>query len=537
MSELFLGLGLFFLGMQMVGENLRRLSGASFQRAMLAATKSPVAGALAGTLFGALMQSATAVTFILVSMFRSGTVTAAGALPVILFCNVGLTALAFITSLDIHPIVAWFVGLSGIAAGILRESIWKAFAGFLLGLGLILFGLESIGGGAAPLEEAHWFRDMLEFASSSPLLGFAVGFAAAALLQSNTGATMLIITLASTGGFTLPEAAPIIYGTNLGAIVLRAFLAVNLDGVSVRLVRFEDLFCLVSGGIMICLHYAELAGVPLLMAGVQAIAGPISLQLALVFLVSNLLPALLLFPVRGRMLKLLEQMFPGKPDVGALKYLSDSAAADPSSALPLERCEIGHLISRIEVGAKASDGPAQDTEPTGIFAEVSNKIETFNGKLMSKNTLTHEEISSLQLLRGLLSQARLLEETIRDFNDSAQRLLDAGAPHDQVEQLVAAVNELLTLGHTCMHHQDSAATEELREKTRRSGDFLPGLRKLITELRESSGETTQPAVELREQLEQTAWILHRMAKSIQHLNAGKLARPRKAVAKPESKGN
>jgi len=537
MGELFLGLGLFFLGMQMVGENLRRLSGPSFQNAMLATTNSPTLGALAGTAFGALMQSATAVTFILVSMFRSGNVTAAGTLPVILFCNVGLTALAFITSLNIHPIVTWFVGLSGIAAGVLRDSTWKVVAGFLLGLGLILFGLQSIGAGAAPLEEAHWFNAMLDFSTSSPLIGFVVGFAAAALLQSNTGATMLVITLAGTGAFTLETAAPIIFGTNLGAIVLRAFLSVNLDGHSARLVRFEDLFCVVSGVLMLLLFYVEVAGVPLLLGGVRAMSSDIALQLAMVFLVSNLLPALVMFPLRGRTLKALEKLFPGKPDRSALKYLSNHAASDPNLALKMERLEIGHLVSRIEARAEASESPAEDTEATGIFAEVSTRIESFNGELLSKSSLTRPEISYLQRLRGLLSLSRLLEETVRSFNNSAQMLADLGAPKDALDQLFGEINSMIQLTHDCVHRRDSDATEKLRVLTRRSGEHLPQLRELVHQLRESSEDATHPAVEIRDQVEQIAWILHRFSKLIETLNGEKFVSGRKVEAVANAKGN
>ena len=53
------------------------------------------------------MQSATGVTFVLVNMVTSGLIEAEAALAVITWTNVGLTALAFVVTLDIHPLVAW----------------------------------------------------------------------------------------------------------------------------------------------------------------------------------------------------------------------------------------------------------------------------------------------------------------------------------------------------------------------------------------------------------------------------------------------
>jgi phosphate:Na+ symporter len=113
-------LGLFFLGLRLIGENLRRLYGSSFRNVIKRTTHSPLFGAGLGTLAGAVMQSATAVTFILVSLTDSGLIKAGAAAPIIVWCNVGLTALAFVTTLNIHPIVAYIVGGVGIALGTLR---------------------------------------------------------------------------------------------------------------------------------------------------------------------------------------------------------------------------------------------------------------------------------------------------------------------------------------------------------------------------------------------------------------------------------
>src|SRR5262245_56048254 len=128
LSTLVLGLGLFFLGIQLIGMSLRQLAGPSFGVLVQRTMHSRVLGSLVGVLFGALMQSATAVTFILAGLVSSGLVEAAAALPVIVWCNVGLTALAFVTTLDIHPLVAWLVGGAGVAWGLLHSSRRRAEA-------------------------------------------------------------------------------------------------------------------------------------------------------------------------------------------------------------------------------------------------------------------------------------------------------------------------------------------------------------------------------------------------------------------------
>ncbi|HEU4678879.1 MAG TPA: Na/Pi symporter, partial [Terrimicrobiaceae bacterium] len=167
-NSLILGLGFFFLGLQLIGENLRKLSGSSFRTIIKTTTHSPFLGAGLGVLAGAVMQSATAVTFILVSLTDSGLIKARAAAPIIIWSNVGLTALAFVTTLNIHPLVAYFVGGAGIALGILRIGLWQTVAGSLLGMGLILFGLQEMGTGAAPLKDAAWFQGALSLALAAP---------------------------------------------------------------------------------------------------------------------------------------------------------------------------------------------------------------------------------------------------------------------------------------------------------------------------------------------------------------------------------
>ena len=359
-SALVLGLGLFFLGIQLIGQYLRQLSGESFRSLVGRTTHSIGLAALVGMLFGLLMQSATAVTFILASMVSSGVIEMAAALPIIVWCNVGLTGLAFVTTLNIHPLVAYLVGGAGIASGTLRRQRSHAIAFVLLGMGLILFGLQTMGGGLAPLRGVPWFQRMLATAAAYPLLAFFAGIVAAALLQSNTGTAMLVITLAGAGTLDLHPAAMLIYGSNLGAIALRSFLAIGLGGRALRLVRMEDLFCVASGLLMLGLDLVESSGVPLVRAGVQAVTSDVRVQLALVFLLSNLLPALLLTPSLAWCRSLLEWLvpselgeIPGKP-----RYLTSSALTDPGTAIVLLEKELSRLIGMLKIDPTAEQGAA-----------------------------------------------------------------------------------------------------------------------------------------------------------------------------------
>ncbi len=252
-NSLILGLGLFFLGLRLIGENLRRLYGSSFRNIIKRTTHSPLLGAGLGILAGAVMQSATAVTFILVSLTDSGLIKARAAAPIIMWSNVGLTALAFVTTLNIH--------LSSPTSSAER-ALPSELCGFRFGrrsrarcseLGLILFGLQEMGAGAAPLKDAAWFQSALSFALASSGMTFLAGLLLAVLLQSNSGAAMLIITFASNGVLDLKSAMLMLYGTNLGAIGLRLFLPRGFAASGCAWCAWRTRFVVTSGVLMAAL--------------------------------------------------------------------------------------------------------------------------------------------------------------------------------------------------------------------------------------------------------------------------------------------
>jgi phosphate:Na+ symporter len=515
LSTLVLGLGLFFLGIQLIGMSLRQLSGESFRALVQRTTHSGVQASLVGLVFGGIMQSATAVTFILVGLASSGLITTRGALPIIVWCNVGLTALAFVTTVNIHPMVAWLVGGSGVAWGVLQRVRPRAGAGVLLGMGLILFGLDTMSRGVAPLATTPWFPHMLATGLGHPLVTFTIGIAAAALLQSNTGASMLVITLAGAGLFRLPEAALLIYGSNLGAIALRTVLALGMHGRSLRLVRMEDLFCLTSGVLMLALDLLESAGVPLVRAGVAAMTPDVRLQLALVFLLSNLLPALALMPALGWCHRLLEGLFPDRPvsSPGVPRYLTPQALGDPGTASLLLERELARLVGMLEVHPeRALDG---EHRPDPAFTQLGLAIEQFAARLAATGSVSETQAGRVQSLRGALSTIRHLEDAAGDACIALGRLGDSPGGVEVVQAVEGSLNDLLHEAARVADRPTADAVAPLLERTGKHGAFLDHLRQRIDPGRlAAAGGDRLHAVALLNDVEIVVWVVHRLAKTL-----------------------
>lgn len=456
-----------------------------------------------GFVAGALMQSATAVTFILVSMLGSGMLKARAAAPIIVWSNVGLTMLAFVATLNIHPIVAYVVGGAGIVLGTIRIPTWQSVAGALLGLGLILLGLEEMSAGAAPLKDAAWFHEIIAWAVSSPALTFLAGIAVAALLQSNTGAVLLIITFAANQLVTFPSAMLLIYGTNLGAIGLRLFLSTGLRDAQLRLVRLEDFFCIVSGAVMLALYAIEQTGVPLVSALVRSFGVSISTQLAMVFLLSNLLPALALSPFLRSSQDFLKKIWPDHPappgEAGKPAFINTQALDDPPTALDLMGRELAHLLSLIKVDTRQATA---DDLPPKNFQQLSAAVEAFAVRLGSRNALPAPVTTRLHILRAELSIIRHIEEGVRYFSGAL------GREHGSTP-LRGAMEDLLALAVKAAETGEPALVEEFHRKTKLKGEDM---QRLQTTLPASLSSTA-----LFEDFAIATWTLHRLAKVLAKL--------------------
>jgi len=513
LNALVFGLGLFFLGLRLVSEHLKGLAGGSLRTGLALSTQQPALRVGLGLASGALMQSATAVTFICVSMVAAGLISTPSAAVIIVWCNVGLTALAFIATLNIHPAVAFVVGGAGIVLGVVRVRSWQTVAGVLIGMGLILLGLQQMGEGAAPLRNEGWFRAGIEFASSSPPLAFLAGTLAAAILQSNTGATMMVITLAGAGAIPFQAAAVMIYGTNLGAIALRLLLAQGMQGTALRLVRLEDLFCLVSGLLLMLLYYVELAGIPLVLAFGRWVGSTDEMALAVVFLLSNLLPAILLTPLLPQCAKLLERIWPGEAvhAPGAPHFLSPQALGHPSTALDLLRRELARLIGLIRLGPKP---PEQEGEPPAEFDNLSKAIEDFTLQIAARPNLSAQEIATLHRLRAALSGIRHTEEAGRFY---AGRVAVPGAVNSKNKsRLDGILAGFLSEAASALDRMDAPALAGLAVRSKKHGPFLSGLREEVF----PAGGGNLDSAALFEDFELATWTYHHLMEILSKLPAG-----------------
>lgn len=282
------GMGLFFTGLKFVSNNLKQMTSRRFRSLVARLTDNFWLASLLGTVAGAILQSTSAITFILVSMISSGLITVRKALPIIAWCNVGCTVLVFVAVLDIRLVVLYLLGLAGASFAFERPLKQKNTVGALFGIGMLFYGVELMKTGAAPLQTFPWFNSVMESTRNSYALAFLGGCFLSFVTQSSTAVSVLAISLVQARVLAAEQTIMIIYGANLGSTFSRMILSGGLKGSSKQLAHFQDLFKIAGTAVFVALFYAELwAGVPLVRALVSLLSGKIEKQMALVFLINQ----------------------------------------------------------------------------------------------------------------------------------------------------------------------------------------------------------------------------------------------------------
>lgn len=307
----------------------------------------------------------------------------------------------------------------------------------------------------------------------------------------------------------------LIYGTNLGAIVLRLILAAELRGTPLQLVHFEDLFCLVSGAIMVALFYAEtIFGIPLVQAAIALVTADVKTQLAIAFLVSNLLPAIAMMPVLGQCQSLLARIWPAtaEEDEAKPKYINRRALDDPGTALDLLEREIARYLRSIRdmLAIQASDD--ERTRRFESLGQLATAIGEFVSQLAATSRSPHTN-GRLAVLREALAVAGYLRENAFHLCQSLTFLTDHSPLLPAANQVRSTALKLMDATVSATNSHDAAQLQSLEETTRQRGTLLSQIEQTCRQQAAQCPPVEATALEHSlDNLKMIAWMLHHLAK-------------------------
>lgn len=226
------GLGLFLFGMSTMTSGLRELAGDRLRHWLSRSTRTPFSGMVSGALTTAIVQSSSATTVAVVGFVGAGLLTFTQALGVIFGANIGTTITGWMVAL-----IGFKLKLSTMAlpllfvAGILclfkqkrtLRGTGKALAGFCL----IFLGISYLQEGLAGYRDAFdlsgWSIDHLGGRLLLVLIGCLLTF----VTQSSSATVATALTALNASVLTLPQAAAVIIGADIGTTVTAALATIG----------------------------------------------------------------------------------------------------------------------------------------------------------------------------------------------------------------------------------------------------------------------------------------------------------------------
>jgi phosphate:Na+ symporter len=516
------GVGIFFAGMYLLAENLKKLTGSRFRRTVAAWTKSLWAGILWGFAAGAVMQSTSAITFIIVSMLGSGLLTVESGLAILVGANVGATIVVVIATLDIHLFVLVILGVAGLSFAIDRTASARSLLLAVFGIGLVFLGLSMLQQGVGPLANEPWVRDLMASAGSSYLLIFAIAAILTFVTQASTSIALLSITLASAGVLSFEQCVMAIYGLNVGSSVLTFVLSSGLKGRLRQVAMFQVAFNFVAAFLMLPLFYLEVfAHVPLVIALVKQLSNDQSLQLAYVMVVFNVGGAMVLAVLIRPAARLLGRLYPPRPEENDAQpqYIYDQAVQEPETALDLVSREqqrlAGYLPHLLDIARTApKDATAAIARRREVTAGLALAVDEFLERLGETQLVP----SAYERLNQALNVQRILEGLSETLADLARAVVDSGANPTTRRLTGSVVEGLDAVLLTMVDAMGPGGADDRALLRRMSGDRGALMRRLREEYLESDANLAaadkMTILTLTNLTERASWLISRLIEAL-----------------------
>lgn len=535
-STFFAGLGLLFIGIHFIADNLKRLSGRTFRRRVSAATRSHLSASAVGVLAGGLTQSSNAVTLIAISMIQAGLVTITTAMPLVAWSNVGTAGLVLLSAVDLRVMVLILLGVVGMAYyfNIDRSQKYRHMAGALLGIGLLFFGLQLMKDGAAPLRDMDWVADLLQITGRFDVVEFLTGLIFALVLQSSATVTIIAVSMVSLDILTFDQTVLLMLGAVLGSGIGVGLTAFGMEGTARQLALSQVFFKLLGTLFILVLFYLEsYTDVPVLRAGLEQITSKLGMQVALLFLAVQVSGAALGSLFRAPLEQLCARVSPVSPheELARPRYIYEQALEDPESALALVELEQKDLLGRFPELLPVEGGQAPSSTEAKRVLEASRslngEVDLFLTDLLERN-IGGELLEAAMALQNRNVLLSALCDTLEKFLAALEQLIEAQqvgeatAAHSEQDKAAGLADTLIEVAHLLlmtlrdlMAEGDQMDRSLLRSMTGDHSDTMEGIRRtLLRQEADMEQGRRERLFEATRMFEQLVWLVRRYATSV-----------------------
>lgn len=244
------GLGIFLLGMKNMSEGMQAVAGASLRRMISVVTNNRFLATTVGVIVTCVVQSSSITTVMVVGFVNSGVMQLGQAIGVIMGANVGTTITGWILVLKIGKYGLPLLGISAFVFLFSRGDRYRYWAMFLMGVGMVFFGLELMKNACGQIKEIPQFEAWFQQFQADSYIGVLkcamVGCLLTIAVQSSSATLGITISLAFQGVISYPTAAALVLGENIGTTVTAYLASLGATTNARRAAYFHILFNLIG---------------------------------------------------------------------------------------------------------------------------------------------------------------------------------------------------------------------------------------------------------------------------------------------------
>lgn len=244
------GIGIFLLGIYLMEEAMKAISGKALKNILKKYTSNNFKAITTGTFSTAILQSSSAVTLMVLAFVGAGVLSMSNAIGVILGSNLGTTLTSWIVAtigfkFNIESFALPIIGIGGVGLIFLGKSKrWSNISKLFAGFGLLFLGLDYMKVSVSEFTENF---DMSAYESFGLWVYLIIGFVLTAIVQSSSAAIAITLTAVFAGAIDFYSASVMIIGSNMGTTVtvLLGSLGGNINKKRVAVSHF--LFNIITG--------------------------------------------------------------------------------------------------------------------------------------------------------------------------------------------------------------------------------------------------------------------------------------------------
>ena len=373
------GVAIFLLGMFSLEQGFKAFSGGVLEAFLKKTTDTTWKSMTFGIVTTTLMQSSSLVSVITISFLSAGLIALSQGIGIIFGANLGTTTGAWLVAgLGLKVDIAAYAMpmlVFGVIMIFQKNNVRLQGAGWaLVGLGFLFLGIAYMKEG---FETVGAQLDLSQFAVPGfrgLLIYTAIGIAATVVMQSSHATLILTITALASGQVTYENALALAIGSNVGTTITAIIGAISASVSGRRLAVAHLVFNLVTGSIAILFIKQFALAVDWVSAIVGIAAEDYTLKFAVFHTLFNLVGVLLMLPLIGVLVALLEKLLREKVEpVEATRplFLNESALEFPDTALEVISKETVHLAhNAFEILAHGLNLHRTDITSSGDINEV-----------------------------------------------------------------------------------------------------------------------------------------------------------------------